>query len=228
MAVQNIDRIDKIIISDAASPTGKRIIGFDTFYKNGSYRYSQAMFDQRILRCFDAEDREHCVELDKSIERIDIYHSQYGIALSEQRNCFFITSWGKGIYCCDLATGQIRWNCRLKHATKVFLYQDYLLCAIQEIGLRKFTYEGVELGKYPSTAYNACCMLEEPYVFIGPNRGAYCIVDTSTMSLYKKIKQVSFANRDDRFVFLGAQGNAERIQLRGFKNEEPFEGVIYP
>lgn len=227
MEVQRVVRIEKIIVNDTASPTGRRVIGFKTHYSNGAYVCSEILFNQRILRLWDAEEHLYEVKLDEQIEEIDIYHSQYGIQVSKSHSCFFVSSWIKGLYCCDLETGKIKWIFQLKHATKVVLYPDYILCAFQEIGLRKMTYEGEEIGRYAITTYNSFFVLEDVYVFIGPNRGAYNIVDVSSMSVYKKIRQSSFAKADDHLIILNAQGNMEQVLIGGFKNKQPFSQIVY-
>jgi len=226
MEVQHVVKIEKIIINDIESPTGRRIIGFNTYYSNSAYIRSEMIFNQRVLRLWSPDDHIYEVKLDEQIEEIDMYHSQYGIQVSDSHNCFFICSWLKGIYCCDLETGRIKWNFRLKHATKVVLYPDYILCAFQEIGLRKITYDGKEIGKYSITTYNAFFALEDSYVFIGPNRGAYNIVDASSMSIHKRIKQSGFAKVDDHLIILDAQGSTEKILISGYKNNQPFSQLV--
>lgn len=226
MTAPRIAEIEDIFVEDSESPTGQMRVGFYTHYVNSRYSCSEARYDQRKVRFFDPNGSVHEVEIDSRIEPLDIYHSQYGIAVSDEHDCFFISSWLKGVYCCDLQTGKIRWNYRLKHGNEVVVYPDFVLGVFQEIGLRKLSYAGEEIAKYPSTTYNVFDSLEDPYVFIGPNRDAYLIVDVSTMQLVRRIRKSSFTKPDDELIILNAKGNLEQIRISGFKNGERFGQTI--
>lgn len=227
-AVSRIEKIEELTVDDPDSFTGKSYAGFRTYYTHSRYRYAEVRYSNRKQVLFLGQDGAvHEIELDACIEPLDIYHMQYGIAVADAHDCFFISSWLKGIYCCDLKTGRVKWNYRLKHGNEVVVYPDFILCVFQEIGLRKLNYAGEEIAKYPITTYNAFDPLEDPYVFIGPNRGAYLIVDVSTMRLARRIKQSSFAKPDDHLIILKTHGTVNEIQISGFKNEERFEQTIH-
>ena len=228
----NIKRIEDNVVFDNTSCTGRRIIGFDSFYENSRFDHSCVLFSQygRDLVFYTTDGCAKTVRIDERIEAIDIYHAQYGIPVEDARNCFFITSWYKGIYCCSLDTGKVLWNYKLKHATKVFLYEDYLVCAFQEIGLRKLSYDGKEIAKYPFVSYDACFRLNDTYLLCGPKRGMYYILDSRTMDIHKKIKgSVLFANSDPNCgsqILLEAQGRCEDFMICGFENDQRFERRI--
>ena len=227
MGRKTIERIENIVVRDPESPSGERIIGFDTFYESGKYSHSRMLFGARSLRLYDWEGGEREIPLDPAIEEIDIYHLQYGIPVSGRHGCFFIGSWSaKGLWCCDLQSGKIRWNYRLKHACSVFLYEEYLVCAFQEIGLRKLSYAGEELAKYPMASLEDFCSLDGAYVFAGPCRGGWCILDTETMEMHRKIKAKELCQEGRNLIILDTEGTARRFILRGFEDEEPVEREI--
>lgn len=227
MGKRTISRIEKSIVPDAGSPSGERIIGFDTFYESGRYSHSRMLLGGRSLLLFEREGGEREIPLDPAIEEIDIYHLQYGIPVSDRHGCFFIGSWSaKGLWCCDLQSGKIRWNYRLKHATSVFLYEEYLVCAFQEIGLRKLSYEGGELAKYPMASLEDFCSLDGPYVFTGPCRGGWCILNAETMEMHRKIRANELCPTDENLIILDVSGTAERFTLRGFEGDVPIEREI--
>lgn len=158
--------------------------------------------------------------MDRRIEDIDIYHKQFGIPFSQEHNCFFISSWTKGVFCCDKETGKIRWNYKLKHANEVVLYENYIICAFDGIGLRKLTYEGDEIEKYSITTYSNFHIINDPYVFIGPNRNAYYIFDTSAMEIHSKIKKDTIKSQNESFVILNVVGDVKKLEISGYKDGE--------
>lgn len=169
----------------------------------------------------------HEVPIDKRIEEIDIYHAQYGVAVSDEHECFFITSWLKGIFCCDLKTGQILWNYRLKHATKVFVYSDYILCAFQEIGFRKISYEGVDIAKYPMAGYNTFEELEKPYILAGPSRGKHYVIDTTTMNAVRSFRQRDYWDvDDDAWIIRSVKGTLDEVHVEVWLNNQRLQRTI--
>lgn len=228
----NIKSIKENIVYDITSPSGRRRIGFDTYYENSHFTHCNALFSKysRELIFYTDDGCIQKVQIDKRIEELDVYHLQYGIPVADEKDVFFITSWYKGIYCCSLKTGDVLWNYKLKHATKIFLYDDYLVCAFQGIGLRKITYEGIEIEKYPITTYNSFFRLDEPYVFCGPKRGMYFVIDTRTMSNYLKIKNSIISPSGDpgydSAILLELKGTCRDFVIKGFENEQRFEKRI--
>ena len=91
MSVQRIEKIEQIIINDPESPTGLTSVGFNTYYTNCIYVYSQIFFHSREIAFIDRKNVKTSVELDHKIEDIDIYHEQFGIPFSQEHNCFFIS-----------------------------------------------------------------------------------------------------------------------------------------
>ena len=79
MSVQRIEKIEQIIIKDPESPTGLTSVGFNTYYTNCIYVYSQIFFHSREIAFIDRKNVKTSVELDHKIEDIDIYHEQFGI-----------------------------------------------------------------------------------------------------------------------------------------------------
>ena len=193
---------------------------FNTYYTNCIYVYSQIFFHSREIAFIDRKNVKTSVELDHKIEDIDIYHEQFGIPFSQEHNCFFISSWTKGVFCCDKETGKIRWNYKLKHANEVVLYENYIICAFDGIGLRKLTYEGDEIEKYSITTYSNFHIINDPYVFIGPNRNAYYIFDTSAMEIHSKIKKDTIKNQNESFVILNVVGDTKKLEISGYKDGE--------
>lgn len=226
MSVQRIEKIESIIIKDPESPTGLNSLGFRTYYTHCIYTYSQIFYGDRKITFWAQNSEKASVELDRKIEDIDIYHKQYGIPFSQDHHCFFISSWTKGVYCCDQESGKIRWNYKLKHANDVVLYEDYIIVNFDEIGLRKLTYDGVEIDKYPMTTNRDFHAIQDPYVFIGPNRNMYHFVDTTTMKVYKKIRKSSLAKPGESVILLNVEGNPEKITIEGFKNGQKFSQTI--
>ena len=220
MSVQRIKKIERITINDPESPTGLTSVGFKTYYTNCIYVYSQIFFHSREIAFIDKKNEKTSVELDRRIEDIDIYHKQFGIPFSQEHNCFFISSWTKGVFCCDKETGKIRWNYKLKHANEVVLYEDYIICAFDGIGLRKLTYEGDEIEKYSITTYSNFHIINDPYVFIGPNRNAYYIFDTSAMEIHSKIKKDTIQSQNESFVILNVVGDVKKLEISGYKDGE--------
>lgn len=49
MSVQRIEKIEQIIINDPESPTGLTSVGFNTYYTNCIYVYSQIFFHSREI-----------------------------------------------------------------------------------------------------------------------------------------------------------------------------------
>lgn len=225
----NIKHIEEKVVFDNAFSTGPRVVGFESHYEHSRFTRSCALFSEhsRDLTFYAADGCAKTVQIDERIEALGIYHAQYGIPLDDAHNCFFITSWKKGIYCCSLDTGKILWNYRLKHATKIFLYDEYLVCAFQEIGLRKVTYNGEEIAKYPFSTYEACFRLDDPYILCGPKRGIYMIIDTRTMDVQQRIKCSTLSPSGDAsgesLVLIGAEGTCRDFVIRGFENEQRFE-----
>lgn len=226
MTASRIKSIEEKIITDASSETGRRIVGFDTYYESRRFVYSSVVFGSRNLALHTANGCAKNVQIDKQIEPLDIYHCQFGIPLSDEHNCFFITSWLKGIYCCDLDSGSVLWNYRLKHAQFVLLFDEYLVCDFQEIGLRKISYSGEEIAKYPITTYESFFALDTPYVLCGPNRGKYNIIDTQTMSIYKRIGMDIFSPDDKSIIILKVEGNCNDFTIEGFEDEQTFKRRI--
>ena len=122
MSVQRIEKIESIIIKDPESPTGLSSLGFRTYYTHCIYAYSQIFYDDRKITFWAQNSEKASVELDRKIEDIDVYHSQYGIPFSQDHHCFFISSWTKGVYCCDQESGKIRWNypCWKRRSCEIF------------------------------------------------------------------------------------------------------------
>ena len=226
----NIKKIERIVVKDITLPGGQRTVGFDTFYENSRFSHMTAMNNTSDLILHTAAGDTKNLKIDKRIEPIDVYHEQYGIPVSDTHDCFFIPSWLKGVYCCDLDTGKIRWNYRLKHATEIFLYDDYLVCAFQDIGLRKISYEGIEMAMYPMGTWTACFRLNEPYIFFGPSRNVYYIIDTRTMSVCSKIKSRLLSPTSDPDIcppiLLKVEGNCRDFMIEGYENEQPFKRRI--
>ena len=44
------------------------------------------------IRFYDGSSAVHEVPIDKRVEELDIYNSQFGIFVSDEHDCFFITS----------------------------------------------------------------------------------------------------------------------------------------
>jgi len=222
--------VESNIVDDITSPSGQRIVGFNSYYRGSLFSCSCAMFNDPNLTFCTADGYQKKIRIDDKIEPLSIYHHQYGIPVSDTYNCFFITSWLNGIYCCSLDNGIILWNYRLKHATKILLYDDYLLCAFQGIGLRKISYEGIELAKYPITTYQAFYSMDKPYVFCGPNRGSYLIIDTQTMEVCDRIKGSVLSPISDPYnwpvIINKLEGTRRGFTVSGFENEQPFERRI--
>ncbi len=53
MSVQRIEKIEQIIINDPESPTGLTSVGFNTYYTNCIYVYSQIFFHSREIAFID-------------------------------------------------------------------------------------------------------------------------------------------------------------------------------
>lgn len=53
MSVQRIEKIEQIIINDPESPTGLTSVGFNTYYTNCIYVYSQIFFHSREIASVD-------------------------------------------------------------------------------------------------------------------------------------------------------------------------------
>ena len=166
------------------------------------------------------------VNLDSNIEELDIYHSQYGISVSEEHACFFIGSWIKGLYCCDINSGKLIWFYHLKHCNEVYAYRDYLVARFAEIGLRKLSYDGNELGRYTTTTSNVFSKLEEPYVFVGAKRDKYYVLDTRTMNEVKTIPKSFITNPANSLLVLDASGTPDDLLIVGFENDVKFEKRI--
>ena len=226
MAVQSIIRIENILDNDASSPSGQRIVGFKTYYDNSRFIYSEAYLGQHSIYLVTSEATEYEVHYDQSIEAIDIYNSQFGVALSEDHSCLFITSWLHGVFCFDLFSGELKWNFHLKHAQQIVQYSNFLLCDFQELGIRKISYDGSELARYQMTTYDAFFALDEPYFLIGPKREQYHIVDSSNMLLQCKVKKSSIVNTDDTLILLSATGNLQRLTVHGYQSEQLFTKEI--
>lgn len=166
------------------------------------------------------------VDLDHSIEDLDVYHAQYGISISEDHSCFFIGSWTKGLYCCDINTGKMLWRYHLKHCNEVYTYKDYLVVGFREIGLRKLSYDGNEIERYAITTEQIFSKLEDPYVFVGPRRGKYFVIDTRTMNEVHSIPESAITNYGDTLIILDVSGTPDEIHIVGFENHEKFEKRI--
>ena len=136
--------------------------------------------------------------------------------------------WTKGVYCCDIKTGELRWNFRLKHARSVFAYSDYIVCNFDEIGLRKISYDGEELFKSPLPDCNRFFELEKPYVFCGPIRGKYLVIDTESMAAAGTVRFRDYWKADDRLIILDVKGTHDEILLEGWLNDERFERMVFP
>ena len=91
MAAPRIAEIEDIFVEDSESPTGWMRGGFYYHYVNSRYSCSEARYAQRKVRFFDQNGSVHEVERDSRIEPLDVYHSQYGIAVSDEHDCFFIS-----------------------------------------------------------------------------------------------------------------------------------------
>lgn len=145
-----------------------------------------------------------------------IYQGQFGISVSEPHGCFFLQSWIKGLYCCDLHTGEIRWHYKLKHAYYLHTYPDYLICMFSDIGLRKLSYDGAELFAYPMTSGYECIALDDPYLLVGPKRETYFILDTITMECVQKVRRKQLS-ADEHLILLDACGTPKRFIAEGFE-----------
>lgn len=151
-----------------------------------------------------------------------LYQGQFGISVSEAHQCFFLQSWKKGLYCCDLHTGAIRWHYRLKHAYELYTYPDSLICHFAEIGLRKLSYDGAELAAYPMTSPGCCISLDAPYLLVGPKRDAYFVFDTVTMQVIRKIPRRRITP-EESLVLTEAWGSPDRLTVHGFTTAENLE-----
>lgn len=205
--------------------------------------YSRSVKDASGLYAID-QPADRKIELSKELEPLDYYHSQFGLALSEKQGCFFIGYWGHpwerncGVYCCDLNDGHIRWNYRLKHATYVHIYDDYIVCLFQEIGLRKLSYDGKEIAKYPYANSVLCAPIETASLLIGPKHGSYFILDTVSMTEIRKIPRKLISTMDN-LIILDGSGDQDRIVFRGYEfmedqltepdqPDQPFEREVKP
>lgn len=231
--------------------------GFITAYPEGEvescmvlYRTGEMVFNRRgrknpqneFLCDFD-EPRTWRVPIAPEIKVVD--YEGYGIALSYEHGCFFIGDWYKGLFCCDLQDGHVRWQYRLKHARETHIFKDYVVCVFQEIGLRKLSFAGEELAKYPMTTYRACRRLSmgSPYLFVGPRRQDYYILDTETMKEIRTIPRKMLApsglkedpdvgiGEEEPFmagglIILDATGEPDRFEIRGFEGPVKFKRTI--
>lgn len=233
--------------------------GFVTSYPEGEiassavlYRvrkiffYSTVQYDVHggwIVQCNGRESWQ--VPIAPEIKKIDGFNVQYGIAVSYEHGCFFVGGWYQGLFCCDLQDGHVRWRYRMKQATETYVYKDYIVCAFQEIGLRKLSFDGEELAKYPMTTYRACYSLatDSPYLFIGPRRQDYYILDTETMKEIRTIPRKTLApsglkedpdvgiGEEEPFmagglIILDATGEPDRFEIRGFEGPVKFKRTI--
>lgn len=229
--------------------------GFITAYPEGEvescvvlYRTGEMVFNRRGRKnpqnefiCDFDEPRTWRVPIAPEIKAVD--YEGYGIALSYEHGCFFIGDWYKGLFCCDLQDGHIRWRYRLKQARETHIFKDYVVCDFQSLGLRKLSYDGEELAKYSMDCY-ACRKLsvDSPYLFVGPRRRNYYILDTETMTEIRTIPRKMLAPSglkedpitglgNDPFmagslIILDATGEPDRFEIRGFEGPVKFKRTI--
>lgn len=199
-------------------PTTKDMLSPDFDHKAFRHMYNTEPFQ---VTFHYRDNHSEVVPLPQKLsweEIYPIYQGQFGISVSEPHGCFFLQSWKKGLYCCDLHTGEIRWHYKLKHAYHLYTYPDYLVCHFVDIGLRKLSYDGTELSVYPLTDSGSFFQLDDPYVFVGPKRNTYFIMDTTTMECVQKIRRNQIS-MEDSLILLDAHGNSEQIIVEGFEGE---------
>lgn len=220
------NKIEDIFVEDFQSSTGVEQIGFRTYYENLNICSSTLIFDRPEI-CFEyitGQIKRICVEPNVVLGS---YAGQYGITISEKWNCFFVSSWLEGVFCCDIDTGRIKWNYRNKHAGEVFVYPDYVICAFQGEGIKKLSYcDGTVISNYAMTTYAICAKLEGEYIFIGPRRKRYEILDTESMKPIKTIKPSNITQFDDEtLIILSVEGNLDSMTIMGYEGNQPYTFV---
>ena len=202
-------------------------VGWRTKYRDRTLDYSDYIIENNTIIFHYHNGKTKTLKANAIIEENNeyVYIFQFGIAVSQYHNCFYVPIWEKGLFCFSLDTGKLIWRNPLKHAGLTMVYRDFLLCGFEGLGVMKMSCEtGTELDRMTITTFTTLHQLESPYYFIGPKRNKYYVVDARSFSIVKQIPANKIA--DDGFLIVEVKGTKDSLIVVGWENEQICERRI--
>ena len=116
-----------------------------------------------------------------------VYNSQFGISVTKDGKRFFTQSWRDGLFCYSLETGELLWRFKRKHAWKIILNDEKLVCFFKEWGAAAISVsDGMLINRYPlSTDLGVCHIVDETHMMLGPKRDTFSIIDLDLNEQYR-------------------------------------------
>lgn len=115
------------------------------------------------------------------------YNGQFGISVTKDGKRFFTQSWRDGLFCYSLETGELLWRFKRKHAWKIILDDEKLVCFFSEWGAAAISVsDGMLINRYPlSTDLDECEIVDESHMMLGPKRDTFSIIDLDLNEQYR-------------------------------------------
>lgn len=117
-------------------------------------------------------------DVSKYIRPDAVFLKSFGVSIAEDGSCFFIQSWEKGLFCFALPAGELLWQSKRKHATRLVLLPNQVIChfADQCVDVMDI-HTGEVLSHYPLGWNTQFLPLNDDFYLAGPKRGKYYMLD---------------------------------------------------
>ena len=126
--------------------------------------------DHTVTFCFP----EYNKTFHAKVPELGPYQGQFGIAISLDKQGFFLQDWKKGLFFYSLKNGELLWQFHRKHAFDVIALSDCVICYFQGDGVYSIDYDGNLIRRVSATAEAARFRkVQNEHFLLGPIRGKY-------------------------------------------------------
>lgn len=126
-----------------------------------------------------ADGRIVTVNVSEFVEMSKAYNQQFGITLTDDGTRFFVQSWESGLFCFDIATGNLIWHNKQRKAYNLATKGNVALCRYYGKCISIIDIEsGQIIQSYPLAIGTTFKPLSQDYYLVGPKRGYYHILDS--------------------------------------------------
>ena len=190
--------------------------GFKEQYPSGAVEEAFFEYESSVTVLF-RDGRKRQLPLNPSS-----YQMQFGIPFSLDGKLLFFYTWEKGVEAICLETGETVWRLRAKHASRIAVYESYLIVIQQGIAVLK-----VEIATGRILARIGCDVsrrfdLIGSYQLIDSIRGKVCILDTGDMSIRKSYQNGCInPNHYPTCIIQSAELKGNVLSISGFEEGGP-------
>ena len=190
-------------------------------YKNGPITEALVEDNPSKLTFFFCDGRVLSHNIAKKFDLNSAFISQFGISVSEDAALFFIQSWGKGLFCFDMQTGDLRWHYKLKRAYNLVVLPDVVICRFMENCVMSLDILTGEMRNRIPLGYSTKFVpINDNRYLIGPKHGKYYIIDENLSNITTLRSEDLNPNNYETFLLLEANAVPEGIEIHGF--ERPY------